>query len=343
VRRLAISWRIVPTDWDRTYMISGSIIDYFYTQIIGDPTNLPVIKATADFPTDTTLGLIDGNRYGADGLGWKAVNVFFRQIRNLILDTTNIPAEKNAVGLHWPSAQATAVSNVVFRLSYQPGTQHVGMFMEEGSGGLLNDLVFYGGLIGAKLGNQQYTSRNWTFYNSKTAIHQIWNWGWTYKSINIIDCDVGIDMPDTETASITLIDSYFARIKTAAIRTARNPPNSQPPAAGSLIMENVIFDKVPNVLVSPDHTILVGSATQAARVKGYAMVGSVVRYVSPTSTNHAQGNVYDPEGPKLYQGNDPEYFPVPRALLSVSGHKYYERSKVSAGPEIALHILADDL
>lgn len=46
----------------RTYLISGSIIDFFYTQIIGDPTDRPVIKAAANFPTNTTLGLLDGNQ-----------------------------------------------------------------------------------------------------------------------------------------------------------------------------------------------------------------------------------------------------------------------------------------
>lgn len=45
----------------------------------------------------------------------------------------------------------------------------------------MNDLVFYGGKIGAFLGNQQFTVRNLTFYNTVTAIDQIWDWGWTYQ------------------------------------------------------------------------------------------------------------------------------------------------------------------
>ena len=43
-----------------TYLISSSIIDNYYTQMIGNPNNLPVLKATAGF---SGLGLIDGDRY----------------------------------------------------------------------------------------------------------------------------------------------------------------------------------------------------------------------------------------------------------------------------------------
>lgn len=40
----------------------------------------------------------------------------------------------------------------------------------------MGDLIFYGGLAGAVMGNQQFTSRNLSFYNSVQAINQIFNW-----------------------------------------------------------------------------------------------------------------------------------------------------------------------
>ena len=45
----------------------------------------------------------------------------------------------------------------------------------------MTDLTFNGGLIGAQVGNQQFTMRNLTFNNCVTAISQIWNWGWVYQ------------------------------------------------------------------------------------------------------------------------------------------------------------------
>jgi len=46
-----------------------------------------------------------------------------------------------------------------------------------GSGGFMGDLAFYGGSIGATLGNQQFTSRNLSFYGCVTAINQAYDWG----------------------------------------------------------------------------------------------------------------------------------------------------------------------
>ncbi|KAK2033777.1 glucan 1,3-beta-glucosidase [Colletotrichum zoysiae] len=295
-----------------TYLISGSIIDYFYTQIIGDPTNRPVIKATADFPTTTTLGLLDGNQYGANGLAWGATNVFFRQVRNLIFDTTAIPASAAAFAIHWPSSQATAITNCAFYLAEGPDSKHVGLFIEEGSGGLLNDLEFHGGQYGANLGNQQYTLRGASFFNAQVAINQLWDWGWTYKSIYIENCATGIRMQDTGTTSITLVDSDFVNVETA-IRSSRDPGAPAPTTAGTLVMENVGFSGVYAILLGPQNNTIIPGSEGSVRSQGFAM-----------------GHIYTPTGPIDYTGDDASYFPVYPALQGVSstgGTKYYERSK----------------
>jgi glucan 1,3-beta-glucosidase len=112
-----------------TYLISSSIIDYYFTQLIGNPNALPTIQATANF---TGLGLIDGDQYQWWGLGWGSTNVFYRQVRNLILDLTAIPASSAATGIHWPTAQATSLQNVKIYLNQDRGTQHQGILVESG-------------------------------------------------------------------------------------------------------------------------------------------------------------------------------------------------------------------
>lgn len=113
-----------------TYVISSSIIDYYFTQLVGNPNSIPVIKATANF---VGLGLIDGDQYQNDGnQGWISTNVFFRQIRNLKLDLTAIPAASGATGIHWPTGQASSIQNVQIVMSSDPGTQHQGLFIENG-------------------------------------------------------------------------------------------------------------------------------------------------------------------------------------------------------------------
>ena len=114
-----------------TYIISSSIIDYYYTQLIGNPNSLPVLKAAPGF---SGLGLIDGNQYQAGGkLGFSpSTNIFWRQIRSFVIDLTAVPASSEATGIHWPTAQATSLQNIVFRMSSNAGTKHQGIFIEEG-------------------------------------------------------------------------------------------------------------------------------------------------------------------------------------------------------------------
>lgn len=113
-----------------TYLISESIIDYYYTQIIGNPNSLPILKTNANFKG---FGLIDGDPYAANGgLSYGATDVFYRQIRNLVFDITAIPAEKVAYAVHWPTSQATSIQNCIFRMSDAPETQHQGLFIESG-------------------------------------------------------------------------------------------------------------------------------------------------------------------------------------------------------------------
>jgi glucan 1,3-beta-glucosidase len=142
-------------------------LPYYYTQLIGDPTNPPTLKATANF---AGFGLIDGDHYYTATLNWASVNVFNRQVRNFVIDTTNIAPGTPATGMHWPTAQATSLQNIVFNMPTTPGVVHVGLFIEEGSAGFLTDLTFNGGAAGASIGNQQYTMRNLVFNNCATGV-----------------------------------------------------------------------------------------------------------------------------------------------------------------------------
>ncbi|KAI4594335.1 hypothetical protein KJ359_008358 [Pestalotiopsis sp. 9143b] len=292
-----------------TYIVSGAIVGYYYTQIVGNPNCLPVIKASPDFQG---AWIFDGNKYGADGLGWGSTNVFWRQIRNFVVDMTDIPASKAVSGVHWAVSQATSLQNIVFQMSAARGTQHAGVFIEEGSGGFATDLVFHGGLYGINVGNQQYTMRNLTFYNSVTAIRQIWDWGWTYSGISINNCQIGLNLTDLKSdgsqdvGSVVLYDSEINDTP-VGVWTARTR-GSTPASGGSLILENVDISNV-GVAVqgSRKETILAGSsrpATITAWGQGHAYRGGKGR-------TDFQANI---------RGND-----RPRAMNRRG--KYYVRSK----------------
>jgi glucan 1,3-beta-glucosidase len=111
-------------------LINSSIIDYYYTQLIDNPNSLAVIKATAGF---SGLGLVDGDQYQSDGQqGWISTNVFYHQIRNLVFYLTAIPPTSAATGTLWPSVQGTSIQSVVIRMTQDAGSQHQGLFIENG-------------------------------------------------------------------------------------------------------------------------------------------------------------------------------------------------------------------
>lgn len=114
-----------------TYVVSRSIVDYYFTQLVGNPNARPVIKATAAFEG---LGVIDGDVYQNDGnQGWTSTNVFFRQIRNFVIDLTDISPTKGATGIHWPTGQASSLFNIKIMMSSASGSQHQGIFIENGA------------------------------------------------------------------------------------------------------------------------------------------------------------------------------------------------------------------
>ncbi|KAK1763224.1 hypothetical protein QBC33DRAFT_459731 [Phialemonium atrogriseum] len=291
-----------------TYLVSAPIIDYYYTQIIGDPICLPVIKASSSFQERF---LIDGDQYQSTGkLGWGATNVFWRQIRNLIVDLTAVKPSVLVAGIHWPTGQATSLENIVFKMSTASGNQHQGLFIEEGSGGYVGDLVFHGGAQGLSVGNQQFTMRNLTFHNSDVAIQKLWDWGWTYKGLSINNCRVGLDITGVNNGalsvgSVVLVDSDINNTPVGIAFGSSDA--SGPAAANSIIVENVRLSNVPVAIQGPGKSTVLPGSSGASTIAGWG-----------------RGHKYTPTGPTAFQG---AITPNARPEGLVSGSDYYERSK----------------
>lgn len=224
-----------------TYIISKPIIQYYYTQFVGDALQPPTLKASPGFKG---MGLIDADPYieGGNGANWYTnQNNFYRQIRNFVID---ISAAEEASGIHWQVSQATSLQNIVFEMAKgEAGAKQKGIFQDNGSGGFMTDLVFNGGAIGAFLGSQQFTTRNLTFNECGTGIYMNWNWLWNLKSITVNNCKVGLDManaPENQTVgSVILMDSSF--VNTPIGVNSSFSENSEPHTGGTLIIDNVDF------------------------------------------------------------------------------------------------------
>jgi glucan 1,3-beta-glucosidase len=291
-----------------TYLVSRSIADYYMTHLMGNPNNMPILKATSNF---NGFAIIEGAGFGS-------VNTFYRQVRNLVLDISAIAPGTSAAGIDWPTAQATSIQNCVFIMSDAPGTQHQGINIGSGSGGFLGDLVFEGGNQAVYFANQQFTVRNMTISNAVTAITHGWDWGWTYKTISIRNCSVGLDISSQSCGSAILIDSSITDTL-VGIKTSGNPGTSSF-TRGSIIVENVDFTNVATAVGDMWGNTLMAGTTGTMTVDAWG-----------------SGHEYSPNGPVFFNG---PYTPFPRPPSLLSGGSYYERSKPTYGSTPASAILS---
>ncbi|TFK54506.1 exo-beta-1,3-glucanase [Heliocybe sulcata] len=293
-----------------TYVVSAPLVAYYYTQLIGDARTPPTLLASSGFSGMARVGLhADADPYTPGGYGaqWYAnQNNFFRSVRNFIIDLRQMPASSSATGLHWQGSQATSLINIVVEMSTASGNAHQGIFMENGSGGFMGDLIFNGGMYGVWVGNQQYTVRNITVNNANTAIFGSWNWGWTFQGVTINNCQVGFDL----TTGATTQDNQGVGAEAIIDAVASNTPIfvrfSQATSSldGSLVLNNIRLTNVPTAVgVNGGPTLLSGGTT--------------------TINSWAQGNVYTgtSSSGRFTQGN---ITPISKAsnLLDGSGRIY---------------------
>lgn len=189
-------------------------------------------------------------------------------------------------------------------------TLYQGVFCEEGSAGFMTDLNFNGGQHGLNIGNQQFTIRGLTFNGVKTAINQLWDWGFTYMGLHINNCSVGINMSSggsnaQSVGAIILIDSTITDTPVGVVTAWTE--DSQPPTAGSLSIENVDINNVPVMVHGPNNGVYLAGTTGRSTVGAYA-----------------QGHAYTPEGPEETQGPIP---PIQRPRSLLTGSRYRTMSK----------------
>ncbi|KAI4231511.1 MAG: hypothetical protein L6R40_007705 [Gallowayella cf. fulva] len=136
-----------------------------------------------------------------------------------------------------------------------------------------------------------------------------WDWGWTFKSMSINNCKVGLNITNTSPASqavgsATFIDSEINNTPIGVVTS--HAPNATY-TNGSLVLENVKLNNVSTAVQGADNATFLLGTDGSTTIRGWA-----------------QGHSYTPNGPYSILGDIPA-FSRPQALLD--GDKYYERSK----------------
>ncbi|EJT82205.1 hypothetical protein GGTG_02179 [Gaeumannomyces tritici R3-111a-1] len=295
-----------------TYLVSKPIVMFYYTQLIGDASSLPVIKAAPGFKG---MAVLDSNPYDDKGSNfWVNQNNFFRQVRNFVIDLTAMP-ETAGAGIHWQVSQATSLQNIHFKMIASANTKQIGVFQDNGSPQSMSDLTFEGGEYGFFAGAQQFTVRNMTFRNCKTAVFANWNWLIALQDITIENCGVGIDMANGDgsqtVGSVMLMDSVIRNTPVGVLTSYKQGAAS---TNGTLILDNV------------DMTTGVANAVAegtAGKVRGTILAGG------SNIASFVQGRTYSPQSPgvgKIQQGTD-KAVAIPDVLKNKATGKVFTRSK----------------
>ncbi|KAL9131334.1 MAG: hypothetical protein Q9217_000713 [Psora testacea] len=313
-----------------TYLVSAPIIQYYYTQFVGDAVTLPTIKASPNFQG---IAVIDSDPYADGGVNWYTnQNNFFRQVRNFVIDLTAMPATAGA-GIHWQVAQATSLQNIRFEMiKGGSNNKQQGIFMDNGSGGFMTDLTFNGGNYGAFFGSQQFTTRNLTFNGCNTAVFMNWNWLWNLKSLNVNNCGIGVDMsngPDNQTVGSVIVQDSVFKATPKAIVTAYSKTSNTPATGNTLVIDNVDFTGS-SVAVADQNggTILAGGSRVDSWIQGHGYTtgsdgtgaaSTCASAAATASSTNVQGPLTAPTKPanllsgdgKFFERAKPQYETVP--------------------------------
>ncbi|KAI9660464.1 MAG: hypothetical protein M1821_009814 [Bathelium mastoideum] len=293
------------------YKVTKPIVQYYFTQLVGDATDPPTLLADASF---TGMAVIDSDPYEDNGANWYVnQNNFYRQVRNFVIDITALPSSEGA-GIHWQVAQATSLQNITFNMvkDTSSANQQKGIFMDNGSGGFMSDLTFNGGGFGAWLGNQQFTTRNLVFNGCNTAFFMNWNWGWTLKSATIDSCQVGVDIassPANQTVgSLVFIDSKISNTPVGVNTSFSLNPESVPAMGGSLYIENVdMSTNVPTAIQSDTGSqILAGNTVIASWGQGDSYTGSSGSRIQASLSAPSKASSLM-SGGKVFERSKPQY------------------------------------
>ncbi|KAL3426659.1 hypothetical protein PVAG01_00167 [Phlyctema vagabunda] len=263
-----------------TYLIKNSLQVPVQTMIVGDPLNMPVLIADPSLGQNSIIYVYDS------GNGLQPTTQFFHGLRNLIFDTTRVPANISGNGINLPGSQACAFQNLHFKMTV--GSQHLGIQMygpndAGGSGLIIGDMTFHGGGTGIRLNNQQYNFKNMSFDSVATAINVHHVFSATLQQMEFKNCGIAVDMSSADVGgSVSLLDSTCSQ----SLGLRRNASSTVMKSRGSgsgdftLVVENFKNKNCGASVTNADgKTLLSGS------VKGVWVLGPTFGDTPSNSTN----------------------------------------------------------
>ncbi|KAI1210462.1 glycoside hydrolase family 55 protein [Annulohypoxylon truncatum] len=237
------------------YVLAKPIQFFVGMILMGDPINPPTIKAAGNFSGDFMI-------YAKDPSQDSTTN-FYVGMKNVFIDSMDYDKDKNLTLVDWSVSQACQLANVRFNMPYE-STGHIGVAMPEGGSGLiLEDLYFHGGVVGIQLSNQQYHLKSLTFDGCGTGISVQHLFMGHCQGCNFTLCGIGVDN-SSPTDGVQNLGTFIITDSTAdntGVLVNAAPTNG---SFASIVLENVQVDEqsVPSTVMISGDAILKGSVEQ---------------------------------------------------------------------------------
>ncbi|KAI0949266.1 hypothetical protein AcW1_008932 [Taiwanofungus camphoratus] len=308
-----------------TYLVSSPIIAYYYTQLIGDAKNPPTLLASSSF---SGIAVIDADPYIENGGGsqwYTNQDNFYRSVRNFVIDLTQMSASSSATGIHWQVSQSTSLMNILFEMSTASGNNHQGIYMENGSGGFMGDMVFNGGRYGMYVGNQQFTVRNVTISNADIArgLQRYTPYGIGDGRVNINTCQVGFYLttgssPSQGAGAEAIIDVTVTNTPVFVQTSAASNGSLD----GSIVLNNIQLNNVPTAVgVANGDVVLEGGSftidswAQGNTYSGTSASGTFVQadissISKPSSVLDSSGYIFGKTHPQYAEYSSSQFMSV---------------------------------
>ncbi|KAI3538503.1 hypothetical protein CSPX01_09431 [Colletotrichum filicis] len=308
-----------------TYLVSSPIVQYFNTEFLGNPLDVPTLLAASSF---VGQGVIKSDVYISDDEEWYLNTAnFLRSIKNFKIDIRPAPSWTYMCGIHWQVTQATSLENIEFYMQFEsdvPGNNQQGVYMENGSGGFLADLTFVGGAFGAYFGNQQFTTSHLVFVNSVVGVQVHWDWAWTMQDFIFESCGTallvvgGAGGPKSTgqgVGSLILVDSIIANTPKGIVTTLYAENST------SFLLQNVGFfntitaitdNETGNILLNGGNSVVVdswgfGRITNATTGAGQTSFVNGEHIAVMERNEGLLGDAYDNLKPNLFTRRRPKY------------------------------------
>lgn len=208
------------------------------TIIVGDPLDVPVLKAGDGFEGDTLVKGFD------EGTG-DATTSFMTLVKNVKLDTTGVGAGGKITALQWGVAQGAGLTNVQIDIS----AGHTGINLDGGSTIAVTDVRISGGGVGIENSNQQVNFKGIAFTGCETAFkasggHTALLQGATFES-----CGTGVDLTatDDKMGSLVLLDS--TSINSGPVVKLYDSSNDNGSQDSQVLIENLSHDNENDIVV----------------------------------------------------------------------------------------------